>query len=263
MNFQQYAVIPEENQAEFYLTLAAAAQRKCYKGKHFSWVDASPSCWPNAIFRANIPLKLLEPLIPEMMNDIRNNQLPAHWIAGAGSRPDILEEVLLMQGFELRKSDAAMVFDADTTRLPEARTGEMTIIRPEAVQMMTWAELVVVNLLRGPLHSCADFRDLLVKILDHKQFAVFAGILGDRMVATAMVFLGRNSAGIYYVAVDSNYRKMGLGRQITQAAMQYAGAHGHRLLALHATDAGRVIYDKLGFQEYGRLRFYAYPLKRK
>ena len=264
MNFQQYALIPEDNQAEFYLALAAAGSRSSYVGKHFSWVNTWPSRWPNALFKANIPVKMLEQIIIAMMADINNDKLPYNWIAGAGSRPDILEEVLLMQGFELRKSDAAMVFDLTATALPEAQSGEMEIVRlTDAARLQAWVELVIVNLLRGPLDSREGFRDLLTNVVNHRQFALFAGMLEGKIVATALTFLGKNAAGLYYVAVDSNYRKLGLGRQITQTAMQYAVDNGYKIVALHATDAGRIIYDKLGFREFGRIRFYTYPIKHK
>jgi len=264
MNFQQYALIPEDNQAEFYLALAAAGNRKSYVGKHFSWVNTWPSRWPNAIFKANIPIKMLEQVIIAMMADINNDNLPYNWIAGAGSRPDILEEVLLMQGFELRRSDAAMVFDLNTTPMPESRPGEMEVIRLEDPALLqSWVELVIVNLLRGPLDSRDGFRELLTSVLAHRQFALWAGMLEGKIVATALTFLGKSAAGLFYVAVDSNYRKLGLGRQITHAAMKYAVDNGHKMIALHATDSSRIVYDKLGFREYGRLRYYTYPTKRK
>jgi GNAT superfamily N-acetyltransferase len=49
------------------------------------------------------------------------------------------------------------------------------------------------------------------------------------------------------VYVDPAHRRHGLARSITEAAIAAARAAGHPRLALHASEAGRPVYEKLGF----------------
>jgi len=50
------------------------------------------------------------------------------------------------------------------------------------------------------------------------------------------------------VFVESGYRRQGLARQLIEACMQEARQRGIRVLSLHASDAGRPLYESLGFR---------------
>lgn len=50
------------------------------------------------------------------------------------------------------------------------------------------------------------------------------------------------------VFVEPTARKQGIARAITQAAIAAARASGHPRVALHASDAGRPLYESLGFK---------------
>lgn len=47
--------------------------------------------------------------------------------------------------------------------------------------------------------------------------------------------------------VEPTARRAGLARAITQAAIERAGAQGHPRIGLHASRAGRPLYEALGF----------------
>ena len=59
-------------------------------------------------------------------------------------------------------------------------------------------------------------------------------------------------AYLHSVYTEPEYRKRGFAELITKEAMTYCKSQGIRRMILEASDAGRPIYEKLGFQPSGR-----------
>jgi GNAT superfamily N-acetyltransferase len=58
-------------------------------------------------------------------------------------------------------------------------------------------------------------------------------------------------AGIYDMGVAEGERRRGIGRALTVAALQLAGAHGCAAATLNATPEGELLYGALGFRSVG------------
>jgi GNAT superfamily N-acetyltransferase len=80
---------------------------------------------------------------------------------------------------------------------------------------------------------------------------------GDRLIASGAVFVydllprpgdwtGR-TALLHSMYTDPDYRRRGLAKQIVLKAIEFCKAEGFRGLRLHASDAGRPVYQSLGF----------------
>jgi ribosomal protein S18 acetylase RimI-like enzyme len=59
---------------------------------------------------------------------------------------------------------------------------------------------------------------------------------------------GEIRAYLLNVFVESAYRRRGLARQLTETCIEEAHRLGIRVITLHASDAGRPVYDQLGFR---------------
>jgi GNAT superfamily N-acetyltransferase len=71
-----------------------------------------------------------------------------------------------------------------------------------------------------------------------------------RIVATATaVCYERQLAWIGMVLTDPEYRRQGLGRALTERAVEYADERAIEWIKLDATDMGRPIYLQLGFED--------------
>jgi len=86
------------------------------------------------------------------------------------------------------------------------------------------------------------------------RWARFVASLRGKVIAQCVVFLTTGelgAAGIYHVGVVSRFRRMGVGKAVTLAACLYAREKGYRYAVLNATDAGRRMYEQLGFARVG------------
>ena len=84
----------------------------------------------------------------------------------------------------------------------------------------------------------------------------FGAFVDGKMVASWAAFLSDKIAGIYWVATLPEYRKKGIGLQVTLAPLLHAREKGCALAVLQATTAGESVYKKLGFREHCRLGRY-------
>ena len=106
----------------------------------------------------------------------------------------------------------------------------------------------------------AGWRERFVRYFETRsktgEAAYFVAVDGDRVVATAGAMLrdgypsvihGLRFGYILGVYVLPEYRSHGLAKRLTQEAVGYLRAAGARSIRLHASNAGRPIYEKLGF----------------
>src|SRR5262249_19148662 len=69
-----------------------------------------------------------------------------------------------------------------------------------------------------------------------------------------MVGTGPRRGNILNVYTEPEFRRRGLARQLTLAAMHWCRTNGIDCVILHASDEGRPLYESLGFQRTNEMR---------
>jgi ribosomal protein S18 acetylase RimI-like enzyme len=95
---------------------------------------------------------------------------------------------------------------------------------------------------------------------------LFVAYRGKTPSSCALVLLSHGIGGIYCVGTIAEARGQGLGECCIRNAVSAAFASGARSVVLQATEYGRTLYQRLGFQEYSNYPWYICPfreLKRK
>jgi len=87
---------------------------------------------------------------------------------------------------------------------------------------------------------------------------LFLAYFDDKPVATSLLFVHSNTAGIYYVSTLPAYRNKELGLFVTLAAMQAAKESGFKNVILQATPLGAKVYIRVGFKEYCQADIYRF-----
>jgi predicted acetyltransferase len=73
-------------------------------------------------------------------------------------------------------------------------------------------------------------------------------------VASSTLFLGAGVAGLYYVATLPAFRGQGIAAAMTVTPLLEARQMGMRVGVLQASDQGKGLYRRLGFETYCTLR---------
>ena len=60
---------------------------------------------------------------------------------------------------------------------------------------------------------------------------------------------------ILNVYTESAWRRRGIAEQLMRVVLDWATAHGLERIVLHASEAGRPMYEKLGFQTSNEMRY--------
>lgn len=217
-------------------------------------------CIPyNAVIRTRIPEETdAERVIAHISKDFRDLALPFMWVVLPQDRPRNLEALLTTSGLERVDAVEGMSLDL---------AGWHSSPCPEGVTIQ----------LAEQDEALEDYESLIraywsVPDRDRAALAAFNHTLcgprspGERLVAysggrpVGKLFLnlsGLPDAGIFGVAVLDEARKRGIGRALTEDAIDRARARGATRIVLHASAMARPLYERLGFLAHCTIPVYA------
>jgi GNAT superfamily N-acetyltransferase len=90
-----------------------------------------------------------------------------------------------------------------------------------------------------------SFYDLVLRTATCQPLA---GVVGDRLVATGLATASGPVGWLGALIVDAEFRERGIGRVMTEELCRRLEAAGCTTLSLEATDAGRPMYERMGFR---------------
>jgi len=174
----------------------------------------------------------------------------ASWSTGPLRTPGDLSERLVDHGFEVAEDLPWMAADLDNTlEAGEAPTGLVI----EEVRTLQLHDAWVTAMVEG--FESDDGRETLDALGRHElergegSWVRFVGLVDDRPVASAGVSLAGGVAGIYNVATLPTMRARGFGTAMSRTAMRRARELGYGFAVLGSSDAGRGVYEGLGFRD--------------
>lgn len=186
--------------------------------------------------------------LEEAVSPLATLEAPAAVIFASDTVSDRMAERL--QGFGFENHGAMPAMAVDTARLAETtlpagyRFEEIAPDRSEE-----WANALAVGY---------DLPVPVARLFSvSKDFSgdvrAFAAIFDGRMHAVSVRLLHEGVAGIYGVATLEEARGKGLGAHVTAEPLRLAAAEGYRTGVLQASDMGYSVYQKLGFEDVGKM----------
>jgi GNAT superfamily N-acetyltransferase len=93
-----------------------------------------------------------------------------------------------------------------------------------------------------------DRRRFYEFVLRTPRCQVLAGVVDDRLIATGLATANGSVGWLGAIVVAAEFRGRGLGRAVTEELCRRLRAAGCATLSLEATDAGRPMYERMGFR---------------
>lgn len=212
----------------------------------------------------NFEAATVERRIDELLAAADARQSAFLWWLAPHHAPLDLADRLEGRGFMEADNTAAMAIELD--RLPDAE--ELPGVRMELITdapgINVYVDLLMREMEQSHLPVAPDAREvrrrhLLGKLGNDPDSRRFVGWLDGRPVATSRLSMAGGAAGLYTVLTMPEARGRGIGRQMTLRAMLAGRDSGMRIGVLQATEMGKRIYDKLGFEELFRYRMMVRP----
>ena len=215
------------------------------------------------VTRAAFEDATVERRLDELLRAIDAHDSPLLWWYEAGQRPGDLRERLLARGFFSVGDTAAMALDLG--RL-EPGAGDPDGVRIEPVDDLDGVDAYVAVVIRNmeldhppvaPDAAAIRRRYIGGRLGNDPLSKRFVAYVDGAPVATSRVSTAGGVAGLYTVVTMPEARGRGIGRAMTLRALTAGREAGMRIAALQATDMGRRIYERLGFEEQFRYELLA------
>lgn len=182
------------------------------------------------------------------------------WFSSRGVHPtfvlrqpadDDIAIVLHAEGFEVIVSEPAMLLDPvalDASPFPGLELHEVTtpeeVARYSAVDAPAWPLIA-----EGIARTLGEFPD----------FTMLIGAIDGVDIATSMAVVTGHTVGAYNVYVAPEFRRRGIGRAITAAAVAIGQKQGCDAATLQSTLAAASLYEAMGFATQYHIVRYARP----
>jgi ribosomal protein S18 acetylase RimI-like enzyme len=190
--------------------------------------------------------------IQEIKGHFRSVGLPFWWWVFPSGQSRITVDMLKAEGFSLVDSIPSMVADLKTNAASIPQIDDMQIIRVRnREELCLWEDASFRGFEFSPKvrRQYSNFVNTFNIRPDSPQ-KFFLACLKGRPVASALLFLYKNTGGIYFVSTLPEHRKKGIGLAVTRAAMQFAGQAGAEYCTLQSSTAGLRVYRQAGFTEF-------------
>ena len=243
------AEIIEDNTADFFLGLGRVNGSEVCDRPEVKYVFAGGGY--NRIMRSRFPAAAAETIVGRVVARLDVLGIDALWYTGPSAPPG-LPDVLGRHGFVYRSVWKSMALDP--AAFSAGHDGPSGLEVREAAgdrELEAWAEVVIASYgLDDDVHR-AYGRHLIARgEPDGFRRHHYLGLLGGKPVATALLYEGKEAAGIYWVGTLPGARHRGIAGAVTRHALLAAKAAGYGLAVLNASAAGHPLYRQLGFADH-------------
>ena len=228
-------------------------------GRYLTWfVTKMPDHFMNLVVCTELPSEGIDHLIENALTHFKSlNIRRLSWLIQEQVPTKEIKKQLEAHGLTCRASFATEMA-ADLRNLAEKSAV------PDGLQITTVEN---EEMLRNWIHVASigfgiprDVENIWYEFFAYaacdRPFQTYLALLNGKPVGTSQLFTSAGVAGIYNVTCLPEARGQGIGTAITLAPLLEAREMGYRVGILQASSMGRRVYNRLGFQDFGKLSVY-------
>lgn len=195
--------------------------------------------WFSQIYNITIPKgeELIE--ISKIKNTISSGVYPNSLLIKDSRLTTLLESVLHNSGFKITTLQAMMSIDLSDYNYTDFDFTDVKVL-DDLNDIKKWFKTA------AGVFNISKIR-LFEELFKQDKISFLALYNNGVIVATTMVFVLKEIAGLHFVGTNPDYRGKGFGSKITQYALKYAKDSGCSTAVLQASKLGKPMYEKIGF----------------
>jgi len=254
------------NWENYHYCLGRAPSVELSVGRYLTWLITNmPDHFMNLVVCTGLPNEGIDELVEDALTHFKTlNIKKLSWLAEDGVPAAEIKKHLTAHGLTFRESFATeMAIDLNVLQdeYPK-RDGLEIVLVDDDIMLRKWIHVASVG-----FGVPADVEEVWFEFFNYAAcktpFQTYLALLNGKPVATSQVFNSAGVAGIYNVSCIPEARGQGIGAAITLAPLLDARQMGYHVGILQASSMGYKVYQRLGFQDFGKLSVYLWEQEAK
>ena len=247
------------NWENYHYCLGRSSTVELSVGKYLTWlVTNMPDHFMNLVVCTELPAEGGNEVIENALSHFKSlNITRLSWLTEEGVPAAEIKKYLETHGLTFRASFATEMA-AQITGLPEnisSPNGLRIIPVEDEATLRHWIHVASVGF--GVPTDVEDiWYGFFAEAVCEHPFRTYLALLNGEPVGTSQLFTSAGVAGIYNVTCMPQARGQGIGAAITLAPLLEARQMGYQVAILQASSMGYKVYQRLGFQDFGKLSVY-------
>lgn len=237
-------LLPESSFSDLSQFIADTEGKEVETGIGYRYYNVDSSGWSNRFCL----VKMNQDTIPHIIEGIQNHT-PNLISYTKECAPESLTDKLRELGYEVSKEQTGMLFRIEDDF--EVAEGDRSpcIQRIDLERLEEWS-----NVTAEAFPKPSEYRSFRLLMEQHPEKLAFFGYVEDgKMLGTTMVYKKGPNPGIHEVAVLPGLRGKGIARKLVMAALEECKKEGFEMASLQASELGRGLYKRLGFETVSTL----------
>jgi GNAT superfamily N-acetyltransferase len=247
------AKFTEEHLIKHWMIFKSTQGSKSIDSDYFKHVSANPY---NRVLYAN-QLEIEE---SELKKLLHNEGEPLLWIIGPSTKLSDTDKSFLEENFNLYQEWTGMGLSVNRTKSKNEKRLGFDIKRVNSeTELKEWIDVYVEGYQKPIAYKSALYnRYKQIMNSDQDHYHLYIGYFNNKPAVVGSLFMNDGIAGLYCITTAHNMRRKGLATNYLKSILQIASQQGASDCILHATEAGKHIYEKVGFITNSSFQVYAF-----
>lgn len=240
----------EANTVEYFLRLGRLGDSEVYDTPELKYL--LNNSWHNRVLRVQMEETVARQAIESLSTKIAARKSLVLWLVTPFSFPSSTPDLLAEHGFIRLTEWKSMAIRLTSASLSAITPAGLEIVPArDDHSLATWADVMVRSFEIDP-EIAGPYARYFVDASTGQENGTdyYLGLLHGEPVATAALFYGETTAGIYWVGTLQEHRGKGIAQAMMAHVLRNARTAGYGLATLNASRMGYPLYRKLGFEEY-------------
>ena len=217
-----------------------------------------PSATLNIIGKSSLNPRFAADRVEAAVKRFRAKNVPFTWIIGPLSGHGSMEPALKDLGLSAGEEEWVMAMSLDSVNVPGIIPPNLEIKRVSTVPgVEQFASVMAAASTPADPHLktfYVDAKDAAIAPASPERF--YIGSVGGEPVAVLEAFAAHGIIGVYAMASVASVRGKGYAAALIINALREGKKAGLRLASLTTVEAGRALYERIGFKPVGRIASY-------